>query len=143
MELGHVVLKVRDIERSARFYKDVVGLKEVARLGDSMAFFSFGEKHHDLGLLQLGPGAADAPERSVGLYHVAFKVGDGKEALRRVRERLERLKVPVSGASDHRVSWSLYVRDPDGILVELYADADEAVWKSDPSAVAAVGPLDL
>ena len=142
-ELGHVVLKVRDLERSAHFYRDVLGLREVARIEDHMAFFSVGEKHHDLAILALGPGARPPDPSAVGLYHVAFKVGDRLEELRAAQARVEEHGVPILGASDHMVTQSLYVADPDGNMVELYVDADPAIWKNDPSAVATVRPLVL
>ncbi len=142
-ELGHVVLKVRDLERSARFYQDVLGLKEVARHDGQMAFFSIGEKHHDLAILALGPGAPAPDAFAVGLYHVAFKVGDSLEELRAAKARVEKHGAPILGMSDHTVTQSLYLADPDGNMVELYVDADPVIWKRDPSAVATVRPLAL
>jgi catechol 2,3-dioxygenase len=141
--LGHAVLKVRCLARSAAFYRAVLGLKEVARHGEDMVFLSFGESHHDLALLELGEAAAQAAAGAVGMHHLAFKVGDGLDALRAWRDRLQGLGVAILGQSDHRVSQSLYLRDPDGLLVELYVDADPALWRADPAAVAHVGPLDL
>ncbi len=142
-ELGHVVLKVRELERSARFYRDVLGLREVARMDGQMAFFSIGEKHHDLAIMALGPRAPLPNPAAVGLYHVAFKVGDSLEELRAAKARLEALGVPILGASDHQVSQSLYLSDPDGNMVELYVDTDPTVWKNNPSAIATVRPLNL
>lgn len=141
--LGHAVVRVRSLERSLPFYREVLGLREVARHGEDMAFLSFGDSHHDLALLQVGEAAAKADPRAVGLHHLAFKVGDGLAALRDWRDRLQAMGVAILGQSDHRVSQSLYLRDPDGILLELYVDADPALWREDPSAVAHVGPLDL
>lgn len=141
--LGHVVLKVRDLAVSVPFYRDVLGLREVARHGRTMVFFSAGENHHDLALLELGPHAPEANAQSVGLYHVAFKVGDSLDALRALRDQLAQQGVQVLGQSDHQVSQSLYILDPDGIEIELYVDADPRVWRDNPQAVATIRKLDL
>jgi catechol 2,3-dioxygenase len=141
--LGHVVLKVRDLERSSAFYRDILGMKEVARYRGTMVFFSCGSNHHDLALLQLGEQAR-APEPSgLGLYHVAFKVGDSLDELRACKFHLEQHGIPILGASDHGVSQSLYLHDPDGTEIELYVDADPALWRDNPAAVATVRPLQL
>ena len=142
--VGHVVLKVRDRERSARFYRDVIGLKEVARLGDRMVFFSAtGRNHHDLAVLEVGPNAAPAAPAGVGLYHVALKIGDSLEDLRRAKAHLEAHGVQRVRISDHRVSQSIYLDDPDGNGLELFVDADPAIWRENPAAVAHVEPLEL
>ncbi len=82
--VGHVVLKVRDIERSARFYCDVLGLKEVARgeFGRPMAFFSTGDNHHDVAVMAMGPDAPAPPAEGTGLYHVALRIGTTLDELR-------------------------------------------------------------
>src|SRR5215470_3707056 len=134
--VAHVVLKVRSLARSVPFYRDVLGLPEVARLGDQMVFFSMGEQHHDLALLEVGDGAAAPDRRGVGLYHVAFKIGDSLDALRAARAHLEAAGVRIDGTSDHRVSQSIYLHDPDGNGLELFVDADPAIWHRDPTAVA-------
>lgn len=141
--LGHAVLKVRSLERSAAFYRDLLGMREVARYRGKMAFFSLGANHHDLALMELGAPAADADPGAVGLYHLAFKVGDTLDELRAVKAELEAGGVTILGLSDHRVSQSLYILDPDGIELELYVDADPALWRDDPAAVAYIGPLNL
>lgn len=141
--LGHVVLKVRSLAESLPFYRDVLGLKEVAWYGRGMVFLSAGEKHHDIALQEVGPAAPDPEPGGVGLYHVAFKVGDDLDTLRRFREHLRKQGVAVLGMSDHKVSQSLYIRDPDGIEIELYVDADPSIWKQDPKAVATIRPLSL
>lgn len=141
--LGHAVLKVHSLERSAAFYRDVLGMREVARYRGKMVFFSLGANHHDLALMEVGPHAADADPGAVGLYHLAFKVGDSLDELRAVKAELEASGVAILGMSDHRVSQSLYILDPDGIELELYVDADPALWRDDPAAVAYIGPLDL
>jgi catechol 2,3-dioxygenase len=141
--VGHVVLKVRDLDRAAAFYRDVLGLREVARYGGRMAFFSAGANHHDVAVLALGPDARPAPRNAVGLYHVALKIGDRLDDLRAARAQLEAHGVPIRGTADHRVSQSIYCEDPDGNMIELYVDGDPALWREDPSIVATVEPLDL
>jgi len=133
--LGHLVLKVRDLERSIAFYRGILGMKEVARYQRAMAFFTLGDNHHDLGLMQIGANAPENDPGSVGLYHVAFKVGDSLAELRACKAHLEANNVTIFGMSDHGVSQSLYITDPDGIEIELYVDADPAIWREDPGAV--------
>ena len=142
--LGHVVLRVRDLEASLAFYRDLLGMTEAARYRGAMVFLTFGSgNHHDLALQQIGAGAADADPQAVGLYHLAFKVGDSLDELRAWVAKLQAAGVTIGGASDHRVSQALYIVDPDGIEIELYVDADPAIWRDDPTAVANVLPLRL
>jgi catechol 2,3-dioxygenase len=141
--LGHAVLRVKDLKTSAPFYGNVLGLREVARYGENMAFFSIGGNHHDIALLEVGRYAPPPDPRSVGLYHLAFKVGDSLDDLRAWKARLESMDIQVLGMSDHKVSQALYIKDPDGIEIELYVDADPEIWRDDPTAVATVDPLDL
>jgi catechol 2,3-dioxygenase len=142
-KLGHAVLKVRSLAVSVPFYRDVLGLTQVARYGTQMAFFSCGENHHDLALLEIGPQAASPASSQVGLYHLAFKIGDSLDELRAFRDHLAKHGVALAGQADHRVSQALYCHDPDGILIEVYVDADPALWRDDPGAVAHVGALTL
>jgi len=142
-KLGHAVLKIRSLDASVPFYRDVLGLNEVARYGANMAFFSCGDNHHDLALLEVSAGAAPPDDRQVGLYHLAFKIGDSLDELRAFRDHLAAHGVAIVGQADHRVSQALYCHDPDGILIELYVDADPALWRDDPAAVAHVGALKL
>jgi catechol 2,3-dioxygenase len=141
--IGHIVLKVRDLERAAAFYRDVLGVEEVLRYRSAMAFFSFGKNHHDIGLLEVGPDAPQPSPYGVGLYHVAFKVGNTLDELRAWKERLQQQGVQLIGMSDHGVSQSLYLADPDGNEIELFVDADPALWQGKLEEVMTVKPLRL
>ncbi|MGH3390194.1 MAG: VOC family protein, partial [Actinomadura sp.] len=141
-ELGHIVLYVRDIERSVRFYRDVLGWRQIlpgegdrARRSPAAAFSApSGRTHHELLLIEVGQDAAAQPEgRRVGLYHFGLKVGDSDDELRAALARLQETGTPVVGASDHTVTHSLYITDPDGNEIELYIDVPGVDWRSDPA----------
>lgn len=137
-DLGHVVFYVRDLERSVHFYRDVLGFREIGNMGGMAAGFvsASGRTHHELLLIEVGQDAPRAPTgRRAGFYHVGLKVGDSLDELRSAKEELERNGVPIVGMSDHTVSKSLYILDPDGNEIELYVDADPAIWRNNPSAV--------
>ena len=134
--LGHVVFYVRDLEQSLAFYRDLLGFKEVGRIfNGAAAALTSGHTHHELLLIQVGDAPAPPSGRRLGLYHIGIKVGDNLDDLRRAKRELEQAGVSIEGMSDHTVSQSLYLRDPDGNEVELYVDADEALWKANPAAV--------
>ena len=144
--VGHVVLKVSDLTRSLGFYRDVLGLSEVARgnFGDGpMVFLSTGRSHHDIGLVEVGDGARRPEGGDIGLYHVALRIGEDLDTLREARDHLGACGVPIQWIADHTVSQSIYVADPDGNNVELYVDADPAIWRDDPAAVAHATGLTL
>ena len=146
-ELGHLVLYVRNLQRSAAFYGEVLGWDPAfpATLGVPAAAFTSGRTHHELLLIEVGEGATPQPGgRHLGLYHFGLKVGDSDEELRAVVRRLEESGVTIVGASDHTVTHSLYILDPDGNEIELYIDVPGVDWKNDPSLVMApVKPLVL
>ena len=134
--LGHVVFYVRDLERSLAFYRDLLGFQEVGQIFNGMASaLTSGRTHHELLLIQVGEAPGPPSGRRRGLYHIGIKVGDSLDELRAAKEELEQAGVPIEGMSDHTVSQSLYLRDPDGNEVELYVDADASIWQSTPSAV--------
>jgi catechol 2,3-dioxygenase len=140
-KVGHVVLRVRELDPALAFYCGVLGLREVARrdFGEGpMAFLSTGGSHHDIALVECG-GSGIA--RGNNLHHFAVKVGDSLDDLADVKRSLEAEGVTVHMALDHRVSQGLYVTDPDGNLIELYVDADPALWHDEPSLVANSDPL--
>ena len=134
--LGHVVFYVRDLERSLAFYRDLVGFQEVGRtFGGQAAALTSGRTHHELLLIEVGEAPPAPAGRHLGLYHVGIKIGDSLEELRKAKAELEQAGVAITGMSDHTVSQSLYLADPDGNEVELYVDADPAFWQRDPAAV--------
>ena len=128
VDIGHVHLKVSDIDRSLGFWCDVLGFELQQRMGDQAAFISAGNYHHHLGLNTWeSKGGTPPPPGSTGLYHVAIRYPDRRtlaDALRRVVQA----GIPLDGASDHGVSEAIYLRDPDGNGVELYRDRPEAEW---------------
>jgi catechol 2,3-dioxygenase len=137
-ELGHIVLYVRDLERSVRFYRDVLGFEEIGRMWGSAAAFVAGahRTHHELLLIEVGEDAPPVPPgRRLGLYHFGLKVGDSLDELRAARDAVVAAGTRIMGASDHTVSQSLYILDPDGNEIELYVDADPALWRENPAAV--------
>lgn len=134
-ELGHVVLYVRSIEISANFYRDTLGFRELMR-APGMAVFSGGRTHHELLLLEVGGAASAQRPPSPGLYHIGFKVGNSTQELREAYHELMERGVRIVGMSDHHVTHSLYVLDPDDNELELYVDISD-IWKTDPTAVLA------
>jgi catechol 2,3-dioxygenase len=151
-ELGHIVLYVRDVDRSSRFYREVLGWRQILPepgdgSGPPMAMFSSpsGRTHHELLLIEVGPDAAARPAgRRIGLYHFGLKIGDSDDELRAAVERLREAGTPILGASDHTVTHSLYIADPDGNEIELYIDVPGVDWVADPTLIAApIKPLRL
>jgi catechol-2,3-dioxygenase len=139
-ELGHLVLYVRNVHTSAAFYGDVLGWNAVipAAPGSPIAAFSSGRTHHELLLIEVGDGAApQSSGRHLGLYHFGLKIGDTDDDLRDAIDRLRNAGVAIDGMSDHTISHSLYISDPDGNEIELYVDVPGVDWKSDPSLIAA------
>jgi catechol 2,3-dioxygenase len=134
-ELGHLVLYVSDLSTSAAFYRDILGWRPVdpdAPLVGAAAFSS-GRTHHELLLIEVGPDAKPIPAgRRVGLYHFGLKVGDTDDDLRAALETVRAHGVTVVGASDHTVTHSLYLLDPDGNEIELYVDVPDADWAHHP-----------
>lgn len=120
MQLGHVHLKVRDLERSVDFYTRFFGLEVTERVGDRFVFLSGSDRHHELALQDVGPEAPTPPSRGVGLYHVALEARDARE-FAEVYRGLTDAGVPVR-PRDHGISWALYLNDPDGNGLEIYRD---------------------
>jgi catechol 2,3-dioxygenase len=144
-ELGHIVLYVRDLQASRRFYGQVLGWREVSQLGEAGAMFSSGRTHHELLLLEVGPQAQPIPQgHRLGMYHFGLKIGETDDELRSAIERLQEEGVTIMGTADHTVTHSVYIVDPDGNEIELYIDVQPEVWREDPAAIAApIRPLRL
>ncbi len=132
VDIGHVHLKVADIDRALAFYRDVLGFDEQQRVGDQAAFISAGGYHHHIGLNTWeSKGAPPPPPGTTGLYHVAIRYPDRRtlaDALRRVLDA----GIPLEGATDHGVSEAIYLRDPDGNGIELYRDRPPEEWPRQP-----------
>ncbi len=143
--IGHVHLKVADLERSLAFYCGVLGFRLMQRYGDQAAFVSSGDYHHHIGLntWQSKGGTAPPPE-TTGLFHIAI-LYPTRKALANALRRLQAASVSLDGASDHGVSEALYLRDPDGNGLELYRDRPDVDWPRDSEGHLAMvtEPLDL
>ena len=145
VDIGHVHLKVADLERALGFYRDVLGFEVTQRVGDSAAFLSAGGYHHHLGLNTWeSRGGAPPPPGATGLYHVAIRYPD-RASLADALIRLQRAGIRLDGAADHGVSEAVYLRDPDGNGVELYRDRPREQWplNEDGSLAMTTRPLDL
>ncbi|MBI3805341.1 MAG: VOC family protein [Nitrospirae bacterium] len=144
-ELGHVVLYVSDLERSRKFYRDLLGWREIGAMGSWAVAFSSGRTHHELLLIEVGAEAEPIPDGPrVGLYHFGLKVGESDDELRKAIDQLRSSGVPIVGMSDHGVTHSVYIADPDGNEIELYIDVQPEVWRERPDAfLAPVRPLRL
>jgi catechol 2,3-dioxygenase len=126
--IGHVHLKVADIDRSLAFYQGVLGFELVQRMGSQAAFISAGGYHHHIGLNTWeSRGGSPPPRGTTGLYHIAILYAKREELAQAVR-RLIAHAIPIGGASDHGVSEAIYLDDPDGNGVELYWDRPEEEW---------------
>jgi catechol 2,3-dioxygenase len=143
--IGHVHLKVADLERTLRFYRDVLGFQVTQRYGAQAAFLSAGGYHHHIGLNTWeSRGGSPPPPGATGLYHLAILYPDRPTLADAVR-RVILAGVALDGASDHGVSEAVYLRDPDGNGVELYRDRPTGEWPRDPDGGLAMvtRPLDL
>jgi catechol 2,3-dioxygenase len=143
--IGHVHLKVADLDRAIAFYRDALGFEVTQRYGPQAAFLSAGGYHHHIGLNTWESlGAAPPPRRATGLYHFAILLPDRKELARTLKRLLDH-DVEIDGAADHGVSEAIYFRDPDGNGIEIYTDRDPSGWPKRPDGTLAMvtGPLDV
>jgi catechol 2,3-dioxygenase len=145
VEIGHVHLKVSDLDRALAFYCGVLGFELQQRYGAEAAFVSAGGYHHHIGLNTWhSKGAGPPPPRSTGLFHLAIRYPT-RAALADALQRLSGAGVALEGASDHGVSEALYLSDPDGNGIELYWDRPRDAWPRDGEGALAMvtEPLDL
>jgi catechol 2,3-dioxygenase len=139
VDVGHVHLKVSDLDRAVAFYRDVLGFEVQHRYGDQAAFLSAGGYHHHIGLNTWeSKGGPPPPRGSTGLYHVAIRYPDRKTLAQAVKAVVD-AGVPLSGASDHGVSEAIYFHDPDHNGIELYRDRPREQWPEEMYTA----PLDL
>ena len=139
VDIGHVHLKVSDLERAIAFYRDVLGFELQHRYGDQAAFLSAGGYHHHIGLNTWESlGGSPPPPGTTGLYHVAIRYPDRKTLAQAVQSVID-AGIPLSGASDHGVSEAIYLHDPDQNGIELYRDRPREQWPQDMYTA----PLDL
>jgi catechol 2,3-dioxygenase len=148
-ELGHAVLYVHSIERSSHFYREVLGWNQISPVDPTIGVAAFNSPsqrtHHELLLIEVGEAAKDLPPgRRVGLYHLGIRIGNSDDELRAALAQLKEAGVAIVGMSDHTVSHSLYIEDPDGNELELYVDVPGVDWRKDPMvALAGIRPLHL
>jgi catechol-2,3-dioxygenase len=141
-KLGHVVLKVRDLDRSEAFYTSVLGLVVTGGMPGRMVFFAVpgSADSHDLGLWQVGPDAAPQVSRQVGLFHVAWQV-EREEDLRAFHDSLVARGVPVRSTIDHGANLSVYFEDPDGHMLEVTYEKPRETWPSGRNPFTGSDPL--
>ena len=145
MQIGHVHLKVADLDRAINFYRDVLGFEVTQRYGAQAAFLSTGGYHHHIGLNTWESlGGSAPPPRSTGLYHLAIVFPERAELANALR-RVLAAGINLDGASDHGVSEAIYLRDPDDNGVELYWDRPRDQWPraADGTLAMFTRPLDL
>ena len=143
--IGHVHLTVANLERAVSFYRDLLGFTVTARFGKSAAFLSSGNYHHHIGLnTWAGPDATPPPKGHSGLYHFAILYPNRYE-LAKAFKILWETKYPIEGASDHGITESIYINDPDGNGIELYCDRPRDEWPTDDDGnlILLTQPLDL
>lgn len=143
--IGHIHLKVSDLDRALKFYRDLLGFEVTLFYGDQAAFLSAGGYHHHIGLNTWhSKDSGPAPDNAPGLYHTAIVYPEKKD-LAQILKRLVGAQYPLTGASDHGVSEAIYLNDPDGNGVELYWDRPKNEWPQKPDGTLEMytRPLDL
>lgn len=148
-ELGHIVLYVKNLKRSVSFYRDILGFNQIApQKGSNLngfAAFSQGRTHHELLLIEVGDAYNPNNEKHrLGLYHFGLKIGDSDEDLKEALRAIEENGVGIVGMSDHTVTHSVYIKDPDGNEIELFIDVPDVNWSDNPGLIMSpIKPLRL
>lgn len=139
--VGHVVVKMRDLEAAKRFYGGVLGMK-ISSESPIAIFFRFGDYHHDIGVFKVSEEAEAPKEDQVGLLHFALVV-DSLEALARMHKHLKDHAVKIEGTIDHGMTRSLYIYDPEGNAIEIYCEEPNYDWRKNDDFIGHLEPLDL
>lgn len=134
-KLGHVVLRVRELEKSERFYREALGLDVTARIPGRMVFLSAsGESSHDLGLMSIGADAPRPDPGRAGMYHCAWEM-ESFEALQQIYWHLRERDVQIAGIGDHGISLGVYFPDPDGNEIEVFYELPRSQWPQPPNEI--------
>ena len=141
-KLGHIVLRVRDLERSKAFYTQVLGLRLTGEIEGRMAFFAAGEDSHDLAVMAIGEEAPPPDPGRVGLYHFAYQVASADE-LKQWYHHFREHGVTIVGSADHGVSQGIYFLDPDGNEIEVTYEVPPEQWPQATNPYAGATPLVL
>jgi catechol 2,3-dioxygenase len=139
--VGHVVLKMRDLEAAKKFYGGVLGMK-ISSESPQAIFFRFGDYHHDIGVFKVTEQAEPPKEDQVGLLHFALVV-ESQDALIEMYKHLKGLGITVEAAFDHGMTRSLYILDPEGNAIEIYCEVPEYDWRTNDDFVGYLKPIDI
>jgi catechol 2,3-dioxygenase len=140
--VGHVVIKMRDLDKAKAFYRDFLGMK-IGNESERGIFFRFDDYHHDIAVFKTGDDAELPKENQVGLVHVAL-VTDGLETVKQYYERAKELGIEITGTRNHAITNSLYVKDPEGNTIEIYAEVPKSEYDWHESGMGFIArPLDL
>jgi catechol 2,3-dioxygenase len=139
--VGHVVIKMRDLEAAKRFYRDILGMKITDEREDFGVFFRFHDYHHDIAVFKVAEDAAAPQRNQVGLAHIAL-VADSLDTVKAMYQRLKEHNVPIVQTVDHGITKSVYFKDPEGNELEIYCEVPEVRWQ-DVDTIIVRDPLDL
>jgi catechol 2,3-dioxygenase len=139
--VGHVVLKMRDLEVAKRFYGGILGM-QISSESPVAVFFRFGDYHHDIGVFKVSDDAESPKEQQVGLLHFALVV-DSQASLVQMYQRLKEHGIKIESTFDHGMTRSLYIYDPDGNVIEIYCEVPEYDWRVNDDFIGYLVPLDI